>query len=68
LSTSYSVDGMTWSQSKFIKAGGLGDRTKRLAWFQQGYMRNMRMQRFQGDTQTHLAITRLEAQIEALAN
>jgi hypothetical protein len=68
LSTSYSVDGMTWSQSKFIKAGGLGDRTKRLAWFQQGHMRNMRMQRFQGDTQTHLAITRLEAQIEALAN
>lgn len=68
ISTSYSVDGVTWSQPRFIKAGAQGDRIRRLAWWQQGYMRNMRMQRFQGDTQTHLAITRLEAQIEALAH
>jgi len=68
LSTSYSTDGVTWSQSKFIKAGAIGDRNKRLAWFQQGFMRNFRVQRFQGDTQTHLSIARLEAQIEALAN
>jgi hypothetical protein len=39
-----------------------------LCWFQQGFMRNFRIQRFQGDTQTHLSIARLEAQIEALAN
>lgn len=66
ISTSYSNDGVTWSQPKFIKAGAVGDRLKRLAWFQQGFMRNMRMQRFQGDTQTHLSVTRLEAQIEGL--
>jgi len=67
ISTSYSTDGVTWSQPKFIKAGAIGDRLKRLIWFQQGYMRHMRMQRFQGDTQTHLAISRLEAQIEGLS-
>lgn len=67
LSTSYSTDGVTWSQPKFIKAGVQGDRAKRLAWFGQGYMRNFRAQRFQGDTQTHLALARLEAQVEALA-
>jgi hypothetical protein len=67
LSTSYSTDGVTWSQPKFIKAGAQGDRSKRLAWFGQGYMRNFRAQRFQGDTQTHLALARLEAQVEALA-
>jgi len=67
LSTSYSTDGVTWSQPKFIKAGAQGDRAKRLAWFGQGYMRNFRAQRFQGDTQTHLAFARLEAQVEGLA-
>lgn len=67
LSTSYSTDGVTWSQPKFIKAGVQGDRAKRLAWVGQGYMRNFRAQRFQGDTQTHLALARLEAQVEALA-
>lgn len=67
LSTSYSTDGVTWSQLKFIKAGAQGDRMKRLAWWQQGYMRNWRVQRFQGDTQTHLAVARLEAQFEGLA-
>lgn len=68
IATSYSVDGVTWSQSRFINAGKQGERLRRLAWFQQGFMRNMRMQRFQGDTQTHVAFTRLEAKIEALAN
>lgn len=68
LSTSYSLDGMTWSQPKFIRAGQQGNMRKRLAWFQQGTLRNMRMQRFKGDTQTHIAVTRLEARVEALAN
>lgn len=67
ISTSYSTDGITWSQQKFIKAGMQGDRAKRLIWFQQGLMRNWRVQRFQGDTQTHLSVARLEAQIEGLA-
>jgi hypothetical protein len=67
ISTSYSVDGETWSQPKYIRAGTLGQRQKRLVWFQQGWMRNWRIQRFQGTSDAHIACARLEAKIEALA-
>ena len=67
ISTSYSLDGMTWSQDKWITVGGIGDRTKRLCWLQQGFLRNMRMQRFRGDTQAHVSFARLEARLEPLA-
>ena len=67
ISTSYSVDGMAWSQDRPIRVGSTGSTKKRLAWFQQGHMLNWRIQRFRGDTQAHLSFARLEAQIEALA-
>jgi len=67
LSTSYSLDGLSWSQTHTISAGGIGDRLKRLAWFRQGHMRNWRIQRFQGVSNAHLSFARLEAQIEPLA-
>lgn len=67
ISTSYSLDGETWGQPKPIRAGKQGQRNKRLVWLQQGPMGNVRIQRFQGDTQAPLAFARLEAQLEALA-
>jgi len=67
ISTSYSLDGMSWSQDRFIRAGTIGNTKKRLAWFQQGNMRNWRIQRFRGDSDSHIAFARLEAQIEGLA-
>jgi hypothetical protein len=67
ISTSYSLDGQTYSQEKFISVGTIGNRKKRLAWFQQGHMRNWRIQRFRGDSNAHVSYVRLEAQIEALA-
>ncbi len=67
ISTSYSLDGKSWSQDRSIRAGTTGNTRKRLAWFQQGHMRNWRIQRFRGDTQAHLSFIRLEAQIEPLA-
>ena len=67
ISTSYSVDGQSWSQDRPIRIGTTGNTRKRLAWFQQGHMRNWRIQRFRGDTQAHLSFARLEAQIEGLA-
>jgi len=67
ISTSYSLDGQSFSQEKFIAVGTVGNRKKRLAWFQQGHMRNWRIQRFRGDSQAHLSFIRLEAQIEPLA-
>ena len=66
ISTSYSVDGKSWSQDKSISVGTIGS-NKRLAWFQQGHMRNWRIQRFMGDSQAHLSFVRLEAQMEPLA-
>jgi hypothetical protein len=67
ISTSYSVDGQTWSQSRSIRAGKQGNRSKRLVWFQQGSMTNWRIQRFTGESDAHISFARLEAQLEPLA-
>jgi hypothetical protein len=66
ISTSYSVNGKSWSQDRSISVGTTGA-NKRLAWFQQGHMRNWRIQRFRGDSDAHISFMRLEAQLEALA-
>ena len=65
--TQYSLDGVTWSVEKPIRAGGSGARDKRLVWLQQGWMRTRRMQRFRGTSDAPIAIAALEARIEALA-
>lgn len=67
ISTSYSVDGLSYSQEKFIKVGTIGNTSKRLSWFQQGHMRNFRIQKFRGDSDSHVSFVRLEAKIEGLA-
>jgi hypothetical protein len=67
ISTSYSVNGLAWSQDKSVAVGTIGDTAKRIAWFQQGHMRNWRIQRFRGDSDAHISFIHLEAQIEALA-
>lgn len=66
VSTSYSIDGETWSQDNTIAAGGIGDRAKRLRWMRNGAMRNWRAQRFRGTSTAHLSFARLEARIEPL--
>ncbi len=66
ISTSYSTDGMSWSQDRFISVGTTGDTRKRVVWFQQGHMESIRMQRFRGDTDAHLSVLRLEARLEPL--
>lgn len=65
--TDYSVDGLSWSQAKAIRAGRLGERVKRLVWRRQGMVEHWRVQRFRGDSSAHLAFARLEAQLEPLA-
>ena len=68
ITTSYSLDGLSWSQDRQIRVGTIGDTKKRLVWFQQGSMRHWRIQRFRGDSQSHLSFVRLEAKIEGLVN
>lgn len=67
ISTSYSIDGETWSDEKFVYVGTIGNRNKRIVWRRQGIMRNWRIQRFKGNSDSHISIARLEAQIEPLA-
>lgn len=66
ISTQYSLDGVTWSNERFIKIGTIGDRTKRIVWFSQGIMRNFRIQRFRGTSDSYMSIARLEAKLEGL--
>jgi hypothetical protein len=66
VSTQYSLDGMTWSQEKFVKAGKQGQRKKRLVWINQGHMRNWRIQRFRGISSGKTSVVRLEARMEPL--
>ena len=64
--TSYTVDGQTWSQERPRSAGMQGSRLKRLVWLQQGHMRNWRVQKFRGTSDSHLSVARLEVRMEAL--
>jgi hypothetical protein len=66
IATSYSYDGKSWSQERFIRVGTTGAPAKRLVWFQQGFMRNWRVQRFRGTSDAHISIARLEAQVEPM--
>ena len=66
ISTSYSINGLSYSQDRSISVGTIGS-NKRLSWFQQGHMRNFRIQRFKGNSDAHVSFVRLEAKIEALA-
>jgi hypothetical protein len=66
ISTAYTLDGETWSQERPIRVGITGDRMRRLVWFQQGFMRNWRVQRFCGDSRARISAARLEVQLEAL--
>ena len=65
ITTSYSKDGVSWSQEREINVGKIGDRLKRLVWWQNGTIENFRTQRFKGDTQAYISFLRLEAQVEA---
>lgn len=66
ISTSYTLNGLTWSQDKPIRAGQTGDTLRRLIWHQQGHMRNWRSQRFTGDSRAFISVARLEATLEPL--
>ncbi len=67
ISTSYTLDGSTWSQDKYILAGKQGERAKRLVWRRQGTMKQWRAQRFRGDSSSRMSFLRLEALLEPLA-
>jgi len=67
VSTSYTLDGETWSQERYIGVSSRGDRNARLVWRKQGLTQNWRVQRFRGDSSARLSFIRLEVQLEPLA-
>lgn len=67
ISTSYSYDGVDWSVSKFVRVGKIGNRLKRIVWFKQGSFTHMRIQRFKGTSDAHIAVMRLEANMSGSA-
>lgn len=67
ISTSYSIDGRSWSIPRTISAGVQGATSKRLVWLRQGKMNDRRVQRFQGTSDAHISFARLEATLEPLA-
>jgi hypothetical protein len=66
VSTSYTLDGQTWSQDRYVDAGRTGDTLKRLRWMRNGTLRNWRGQRFRGTSMAHASFARLEARLEPL--
>lgn len=64
--TQYSLDGVSWSQERAISCGAQGQTEKRLVWFQNGTMRNYRMQRFRGTSDAMVSFVRLEIRLEPL--
>lgn len=66
VATSFSIDGVLWTQDRSVKSGKKGNRTIRLVWFQQGIWRKFRIQRFRGDSTSRLTAMGINAEIEAL--
>jgi hypothetical protein len=66
VNTSYSYDGITWSTDVPASIGSSGDRVQRVVWRRQGNMRNIRIQRFTGDSSAYFAVGALEVDIEGL--
>lgn len=64
--SSYSIDGVTWSQDKACSPLARGNRDQRLVWFRQGIMRQFRIQRFKGTSDSFASFMRLEAKLEGL--
>lgn len=64
--TSYTLDGVTWSQEQPCRAGKQGERGQRLQWRKQGGLVNFRAQKFRGNSDAHLSFARLEMTLEPL--
>lgn len=64
--SSYSLDGIQWSQERARSIGKIGETTKRIDWRRNGAMANFRIQKFRGTSDAMLSVARLEAEIEPL--
>lgn len=66
VSLSWTEDGVTWSQDRAVKSGKLGERKKRLVWFDLGEWREFRSYRIRGDSNSRLSARKLRAELQPL--
>jgi hypothetical protein len=59
-------DGLVYSQERSARAGFTGQRSLRLAWRRNGFIRQWRSFRFRGISGTPISFSRLEASLEPL--
>ena len=65
--TSWSADGVQWSQERAISGGRRGETAKRLQWRGQGRLARQRIQKFRGTSDCIATFARLEMAVEPLA-
>lgn len=64
--TQYSKDGRTWSEPRFVEFDVPGFSRKRIVFFNNGMIRNWRIQRFFGNSNVRITINSLNADLEQL--
>jgi hypothetical protein len=68
ISTDYSFDdGVTWSQRRNLSIGRNGNRVQKMRFVRNGRIETRRVQRFSGDSDSNMSISRLDMRIEPLA-
>lgn len=65
--TSYSIDGLSFSNESPLLSAKHGNTGKKIAWFMGGIMKKQRIQKFRGDSDTHMSFSRLDIEMEALS-
>lgn len=63
---SYTNDGRTWSNERFLASGNVGECSKRMQWRRLGLFRRWRGFRFRGVASAPIGFTRLDADLEAV--
>ena len=66
ISMSYTRDGLTYSNQRFVNLGTLGQFQKRMQWLNALFFREVASLRFKGTTSALCSFTRLEADTEPL--
>lgn len=60
-------DGLTWSEARMLSIGRSGNRYQRMRFMRNGRINSKRVQRFKGDSDAFMSISRLDMRIEPLA-
>jgi hypothetical protein len=65
--SSWTENGLTWSDERSCQMGSTGNYANRLTWRRNGIANNVRSMRFRGANKTPVSFARLDAEVEPLA-